>query len=129
MSNLTERCEQRKAEAQALADKYNALDIEEKKIANQKAQLLAEFNVKNAQYAFFVNLPESFIPTPTLCHIISNNSFILASFINKSFRSSSSISVYKNLLPFTHGLIKFLSKRRSICPNFDMTSCVSTCIL
>ena len=51
MSNLTERCEQRKAEAQALADKYNALDQEEKKIANQKAQLLAEFNVKNAQYA------------------------------------------------------------------------------
>jgi len=51
MSNLTERCEQRKAEAQALADKYNALDTEEKKIANQKAQLLAEFNVKNAQYA------------------------------------------------------------------------------
>ena len=51
MSNLTERCEQRKAEAQALADKYNALDMEGKKIANQKAQLLAEFNVKNAQYA------------------------------------------------------------------------------
>tara|TARA_Y100001978_G_scaffold155370_1_gene140827 strand:- start:285 stop:506 length:222 start_codon:yes stop_codon:yes gene_type:complete len=51
MSNLTERCEQRKAEAQALADKYNALDTEEKKIANEKAQLLAEFNVKNAQYA------------------------------------------------------------------------------
>ena len=51
MSKLSERCEQRKAEAQALADKYNALDTEEKKIANQKAQLLAEFNVKNAQYA------------------------------------------------------------------------------
>ena len=56
MSNLTERCEQRKAEAQALADKYNALDTEEKKIANQKAQLLAEFNVKNAQYAELVEL-------------------------------------------------------------------------
>ena len=56
MSNLTERCEQRKAEAQALADKYNALDTEEKKIANEKAQLLAEFNVKNAQYAELVEL-------------------------------------------------------------------------
>ena len=51
MSTLSERCEQRKAEAQALADKYNALDQEEKKIANEKAQTLAEFNVKNAQYA------------------------------------------------------------------------------
>ena len=56
MSNLTERCEQRKAEAQALADKYNALDQEEKKIANEKAQTLGEFNVKNAQYAELVEL-------------------------------------------------------------------------
>ena len=43
MSTLSERCEQRKAEAQALADKYNALDQEEKKIANEKAQTLGEF--------------------------------------------------------------------------------------
>ena len=56
MSTLSERCEQRKAEAQALADKYNALDQEEKKIANEKAQTLAEFNVKNAQYAELVEL-------------------------------------------------------------------------
>ena len=56
MSTLSERCEQRKAEAQALADKYNALDPEEKKIANEKAQTLGEFNVKNAQYAELVEL-------------------------------------------------------------------------
>jgi len=56
MSTLSERCEQRKAEAQALADKYNALDQEEKKIANEKAQTLTEFNVKNAQYAELVEL-------------------------------------------------------------------------
>ena len=56
MATLSERCEQRKAEAQALADKYNALDQEEKKIANEKAQTLGEFNVKNAQYAELVEL-------------------------------------------------------------------------
>jgi len=56
MSTLSERCEQRKAEAQALADKYNALDQEEKKITNEKAQTLGEFNVKNAQYAELVEL-------------------------------------------------------------------------
>ena len=51
MSTLSERCEQRKAEAEALAERYNSLDREEKKIANEKAQTLGEFNVKNAQYA------------------------------------------------------------------------------
>ena len=54
MSTLSERCEQRKAEAEALAERYNSLDREEKKIANEKAQTLAEFNVKNAQYAELV---------------------------------------------------------------------------
>ena len=51
MSALSKRCEQRKAEAQALADKFNALDAEEKKINNEKAQIYAEFQIKNAQYA------------------------------------------------------------------------------
>mgnify|MGYP003118340992 CR=1 FL=1 len=51
MSKLSERCEQRKAEAQALADKFNALDAEEKKAKNEKAQIYAEFQIKNAQYA------------------------------------------------------------------------------
>ena len=56
MSTLSERCEQRKAEAEALAERYNSLDREEKKIANEKAQTLGEFNVKNAQYAELVEL-------------------------------------------------------------------------
>jgi len=56
MSTLSERCEQRKAEAEALAERYNSLDREEKKIANEKAQTFAEFNVKNAQYAELVEL-------------------------------------------------------------------------
>jgi len=51
MSNLTERCEQRKAEAEALAEKFNALTEEGKKIENQRIQTKAEFDVKNAQYA------------------------------------------------------------------------------
>ena len=56
MSTLSERCEQRKAEAEALAERYNSLDREEKKIANEKAQTLGEFNVKNSQYAELVEL-------------------------------------------------------------------------
>ena len=51
MSNLTERCEKRKAEAEALAEKFNALTEEGKKIENQRIQTKAEFDVKNAQYA------------------------------------------------------------------------------
>ena len=51
MSKLSERCEQRTAEAQALADKFNALNAEEKKANNEKAQVYAEFQIKNAQYA------------------------------------------------------------------------------
>ena len=51
MSKLSERCEERKVEAQALADKFNALTEEGKKIENEKAQVLEQFNIKNAQYA------------------------------------------------------------------------------
>ena len=50
MSKLSKRCEQRKAEAETLAEKFNALDAEEKKLANEKAQVYAEFQIKNAQY-------------------------------------------------------------------------------
>ena len=58
MSKLSERCEERKLEAQALADKFNALaekynagveEVEKMKNANQ--QVYAEFQIKNAQYA------------------------------------------------------------------------------
>jgi|TARA_R100000482_G_scaffold75268_1_gene29071 predicted nuclease with TOPRIM domain len=56
MSKLSERCEERKAEAQALADKFNALTEEGKKIENEKAQVLEQFNIKNSQYAELVQM-------------------------------------------------------------------------
>ena len=56
MSKLTDRCEERKNEAQALADKFNALAEEGKKIENEKAQVLEQFNIKNSQYAELVAL-------------------------------------------------------------------------
>ena len=51
MSKLSERCEERKVEAQTLADKFNALTEEGKKIENERLQTKAEFDIKNAQYA------------------------------------------------------------------------------
>ena len=56
MSKLSDRCEERKNEAQALADKVNALAEEGKKIENEKAQVLEQFNIKNSQYAELVAL-------------------------------------------------------------------------
>jgi len=56
MSKLSDRCEERKQEAQALADKFNALAEEGKKIENEKAQVLEQFNIKNSQYAELVAL-------------------------------------------------------------------------
>jgi len=56
MSKLSERCEERKVEAQALADKFNALTEEAKKLENEKAQVLEQFNIKNSQYAELVAL-------------------------------------------------------------------------
>ena len=51
MSTLIERRDARKAEAQALADRFNTLTEESKKLENEKAQVHADFTVKNAQYA------------------------------------------------------------------------------
>ena len=51
MSALFKRCEERKAEAQALAEKYNAGVEELKKMQNANQQVYAEFQIKNAQYA------------------------------------------------------------------------------
>ena len=51
MSKLSKRCEERKVEAQTLADKFNALTEEGKKIENERLQTKAEFDIKNAQYA------------------------------------------------------------------------------
>ena len=51
MSALSKRCEERKAEAQALANKYNAGVEELEKMKNANQQVYAEFQIKNAQYA------------------------------------------------------------------------------
>ena len=56
MSKLSERCEQRKAEAQALANKYNAGVEEAQKLNNANAQLLEQFRVANAKYAELMEL-------------------------------------------------------------------------
>ena len=56
MSALSERCEQRKAEAQALAEKYNAGVEEAQKLNNVNAQLLEQFKVANAKYEQLVEL-------------------------------------------------------------------------
>ena len=62
MSKLSDRCEERKNEAQALADKYNAEKAEIDKLrteANQKekenALVYEQFTIKNAQYAELVS--------------------------------------------------------------------------
>ena len=51
MSKLSDRCEERKNEAQALANKFNSLTEESKKIENERIQVKSEFDIKNAQYA------------------------------------------------------------------------------
>ena len=51
MSKLSKRCEERKDEAQALANKYNALVEEQKKLESQRLQIKSEFDMKSAQYA------------------------------------------------------------------------------
>ena len=56
MSKLSERCEERKLEAQALANKYNAGVEEAQKLNNANAQLLEQFKVANAKYAELVEL-------------------------------------------------------------------------
>jgi predicted nuclease with TOPRIM domain len=56
MSKLSDRCEERKQEAQALAEKYNALNDQSKKLEAEKAQVLEQFNIKNSQYAELVAL-------------------------------------------------------------------------
>tara|TARA_R100001015_G_C4531029_1_gene97449 strand:+ start:412 stop:627 length:216 start_codon:yes stop_codon:yes gene_type:complete len=56
MSKLSERCEQRKKEAQALADKYNAGKAEEDKLRNENAQTLEQFKIINAKYGELLEL-------------------------------------------------------------------------
>ena len=56
MSALSKRCEERKAEAQALAEKYNAGIEEAQKINNANAQLLEQFKKKKDQYEELLDL-------------------------------------------------------------------------
>ena len=67
MSKLSDRCEERKNEAQALADKFNSLNEESKKLETEKTQVLEQFNAKNAQYAELVALvqEEEGVATPS----------------------------------------------------------------
>jgi len=74
MSKLSDRLEERKVEAQALADKFNAAKTEIEKLrgeANQKekenALLYEQFTVKNSQYAELVALvqEEEGVATPS----------------------------------------------------------------
>ena len=67
MSKLSDRCEERKNEAQALADKFNALNDQSKKLETEKTQVLEQFNIKNSQYAELVALvqEEDGVETPS----------------------------------------------------------------
>ena len=74
MSKLSDRCEERKQAAQALADKFNAEKAEIDKLrgeANQKekenAIVYDQFMVKNSQYAELVSLvqEEEGVETPS----------------------------------------------------------------
>ena len=56
MSKLSERCETRKQEAQALADKFNATKAEIDKLQKENAQTYQEFMAKNSQYAELTEL-------------------------------------------------------------------------
>ena len=50
MSKLSERCEKRKAEAEALAEKYNAGVQELDKMKNANAELLEQFKAAKYKY-------------------------------------------------------------------------------
>ena len=74
MSKLSDRCEERKNEAQALADKFNAEKAEIDKLrgeANQRekdnAIVYEQFTVKNSQYAELIGLvqEEEGVETPS----------------------------------------------------------------
>ena len=56
MSKLSDRCEERKVEAQALADKFNAAKAEIEKLQQENSQTYQEFQAKNAQYVELLGL-------------------------------------------------------------------------
>ena len=56
MSKLSERCEKRKAEAEALAEKFNTVKSEIEKLQQENAQTYQQFKTKNDQYAELTEL-------------------------------------------------------------------------
>ena len=56
MSKLSDRCEERKAEAQALAEKFNATKTEIEKLQQENNQTYQQFQAKNSQYAELTEL-------------------------------------------------------------------------
>ena len=52
MSKLSERVEERKAEAQALADKFNAAKANIDKLQEENAQVYEEFKMKNYPFTY-----------------------------------------------------------------------------
>ncbi len=56
MSALSKRCEERKAEAEALANKYNAGIEEAQKLNNANQQLFQAFTKKKDQYEELLDL-------------------------------------------------------------------------
>ena len=56
MSKLSERCEQRKAETQALADKFNTVKAEIDRLQQENAQTYQQFESKKAKYEELVEL-------------------------------------------------------------------------
>ena len=74
MSKLSDRCEERKQEAQALADKFNAEKAEIDKLRGESIQkekeiaiVYEQFMVKNSQYAELLGLvkEEEGVETPS----------------------------------------------------------------
>ena len=67
MSKLSDRCEERKNEAQALADKFNTVKSEIEKLQQENALTYQEFQTKNSQYAELVALvqEEEGVETPS----------------------------------------------------------------
>tara|TARA_R100001443_G_scaffold68428_1_gene77130 strand:+ start:372 stop:590 length:219 start_codon:yes stop_codon:yes gene_type:complete len=69
MSTLTERRDERKAEAEALAKKSNELSTQIEKLTKERDQIAGDFYVKNAQYAELEDqlkeqTPECSVDTP-----------------------------------------------------------------
>ena len=56
MSKLSERVEERKAEAEALADKFNTMKAEIEKLQQENAQTYQQFVSKKERYEELVDL-------------------------------------------------------------------------